>query len=71
MSIFHWCFPQDRDRHQINGEDVCPELAQLMSPLVSQDDADQKGDQADNGNRQDAGLIDLLGDGPEVQLVGL
>jgi hypothetical protein len=52
-------FPQDGNGDQVGDKHVGAELGQLRRPLVRDDHAHEKTDQADDGNRLHTGLIDL------------
>ena len=49
--------PEDRDADQIDGEDLGTELGQLIGALIGEHHAGQEGDQADDGERIEPGLL--------------
>ena len=53
---------QDRDAEQVDREDLGAEAAQLIGALVGHDDADQEGDQADDRQGVEAGLLEVVGE---------
>ena len=62
---------KNADAEQIDGEDLGAELAQLVGPLIGEDDADQERQQADDRQRVQAGLFHLMDQGRNAQPPGL
>ena len=58
---------QDRDAEQVDGVDLGAEAAQLVGALVGHHDADQERDQADDRQRVDAGLLEVMGERGQPQ----
>ena len=53
---------------QIDGEDLGAEALELVGALIGQHHADQEGEQADDGQRVDAGFLDLVDQGGDAQI---
>ena len=58
---------QGRDAEQVDREDLGAEAAQLIGALIGHHDADQERDQADDRQRVDAGLLQVMGERGQPQ----
>ena len=58
---------QHADGDEVDHEDLGAELLQLLRAHVRDDHADQERDQRDDGNRGDAGVVDMPRDGGRPQ----
>ena len=58
---------QRRDGEQVDREDLGAEAAQLVGALIGHHDADQERDQADDRQRIDAGLLQVVGQRGQAQ----
>ena len=51
---------QEADAQEIDGVDLRAEALQLVGALIGEHDAEQEGQQPDDGQRGDAGFLDLM-----------